>query len=417
VEKFALAAAVEVLPGLLHTSVLLFYIGLIDFLININHTVGFIMLAWVAVAVLTYFILSMLPLVFPNSPYQTPLSSFCWFVMEAAPFLWLWLSKGNESAKKRWTKIKDGMRRALESKARAPDVKALQETLRSLEEDHKSEEFLDGIPGLFENHKNAYRHSMVFRGKLEESVEPVADKLFATCTAAGLLPEGLRSQRLKACLRAIWCFSGTMDRHFGAIQKQWDEGHRVEIDSWEPLPTEGHKVENDPWGPLSTETWAVALNIPTDSDPFMELRVALRAHCVQALMAIMWTKRKWQCAPHEATELLQRQLSASSDDINRWHASGSQLQLAVAANLLFNSLPLLHELDKLERDVPKTIAKAALKVDLKAILDRIWGELDASHVPTELQARFACDVKAREAFQHTAFYPNGPWRKLFYPVD
>jgi len=34
---FAFAAAVEVLPVLLHTSVLLSYVGFIDFLLNINH--------------------------------------------------------------------------------------------------------------------------------------------------------------------------------------------------------------------------------------------------------------------------------------------------------------------------------------------------------------------------------------------
>jgi Family of unknown function (DUF6535) len=39
VEKFGLPAAVEVLPGLLHMSVLLFYVGLVDFLLTINHTV------------------------------------------------------------------------------------------------------------------------------------------------------------------------------------------------------------------------------------------------------------------------------------------------------------------------------------------------------------------------------------------
>jgi hypothetical protein len=45
VEKFGLAAAVEVLPALLHASVLLFHIGLVDFLFSINHTVAFILLA------------------------------------------------------------------------------------------------------------------------------------------------------------------------------------------------------------------------------------------------------------------------------------------------------------------------------------------------------------------------------------
>ncbi|KAH9173773.1 hypothetical protein EDB89DRAFT_1834628, partial [Lactarius sanguifluus] len=74
VEKFALGAAVEVLPVLLHTSVLIFYIGLIDFLLNINHTVAFIMLSLVALCVLVYFVLSIMPLFYHNSPYQTPVS-------------------------------------------------------------------------------------------------------------------------------------------------------------------------------------------------------------------------------------------------------------------------------------------------------------------------------------------------------
>ncbi|KAF8483321.1 hypothetical protein DFH94DRAFT_625885, partial [Russula ochroleuca] len=72
--KFALAAAVEVLPALLHTSFLLFYVGLIDFLIQINHTVAYIMVTWVAIGLLIYFIVTIAPLLYPSSPYQTPLS-------------------------------------------------------------------------------------------------------------------------------------------------------------------------------------------------------------------------------------------------------------------------------------------------------------------------------------------------------
>ncbi|KAI0268472.1 hypothetical protein BGY98DRAFT_895452, partial [Russula aff. rugulosa BPL654] len=75
VEKFGLPAAVEVLPALLHASVLLFYIGLVDFLLNINHTVAFFLLTWAAMGCLIYFILTIMPLFYPNSPYQTPLSS------------------------------------------------------------------------------------------------------------------------------------------------------------------------------------------------------------------------------------------------------------------------------------------------------------------------------------------------------
>ena len=49
IERFGLPTAVEALPGLLHISVFLFFAGLVDFLININHTVAFSLLSAVVV--------------------------------------------------------------------------------------------------------------------------------------------------------------------------------------------------------------------------------------------------------------------------------------------------------------------------------------------------------------------------------
>jgi hypothetical protein len=419
VEKFGLPAAVEVLPALLHASVLLFYIGLVDFLLNINHTVAFFLLTWAAMGCLIYFILTIMPLFYPNSPYQTPLSSLCWFVLEATPLLGFWVRRREEASRARRIKIGLGMRRALESKAtrlksldssathhdshatpkaKTPKVKttplheqahadtsALRWTLRSLDEDHELEEFLDGLPGLF--HGSSPDFSRELKLRLERSVKPVAEKLFGTCTT-GILPEGLRRQRLTACLGAIWCFSGTINLHFRAIWNQWG------------------KLTNDPWGPLSTETWAVASNMTTDSDPF----IALRAHCIQALMAVMWSKGEWQCAPSEAASLLQIQLHAFSADIDRWwHTNGNQLQLAVAANLLTKSLELL---DKLET------GGDTMKIELKTILDTICDKLDASDLPDELRARFADRAKVMEVFniRDVAGGSNGPWTKIFKPV-
>jgi len=145
----------------------------------------------------------------------------------------------------------------------------------------------------------------------------------------------------------------------------------------------------------------------TDLDPF----IALRAHCIQALMAVMWSKGEWQCAPSEAASLLQSQLHAFSADIDRWwHANGNQLQLAVAANLLTNSLELL---DKLET------GGDAMRIELKTILDTMCAELDASDLPHELRARFANRVKVIEVFniRDVVGGSNGHWTKIFKPVD
>ena len=406
VEKFALATAAQVLAGLLHTSVLLFYSGLVDFLFHENLTLGYIMLTLVAVGCLAYFILTIMPLFYPNSPYETPLTSLCWLVMEATTLLGLWFRRPNEAVRtairEHQTSIEKGMHQALELKAAgltswANAIKALEWTMVSLDGEDESVDFLDGVPGLLHGFGRHHPEGLRLKERLEALVKPVAEKLFATC-ATGFLPEKLQRQRLMACLKAIWCFYGTVDLHFRAIWEQWDRVNN-----------------NNPWGPLSTETWTVASNMTMDLDPF----IALRAHCIQALMAVMWKKGKWQCAPPEATTLLQRQLGASSFDINRWHTSGDQLQLAVAANLLSNSLPLLLELE--------TGTDTTLKMELKAILDTICGELDASDVPHELQTRFARGAEVTRVFnvqdvahrspEDAVFDLSGPWTKIFTPVD
>lgn len=404
VEKFGLAAAVEVLPALLHASVLLFYVGLVDFLINVNHTVAFCLLALVATGVLIYFILTIMPLFFHNSPYQTPLSALVWFTIEAAPLLRLWLRRRTESAqdaiRERRARIAEGMRRALEKTATVlasqVDAHALQWTLMSLDEDHELEEFLDGLPGLF--HGSMRHHTSGLKQELEHSVNPVANKLLATCTT-GLLPESIRRQRLIACLRAIWCFSSTIDRHFQAIWDQWAQ------------------ATDDPWGPLSTEAWAMAGNMTTDLNPL----TALRAHCIQALLAVMRRYDRWQCPVSEASPLLQRQLGTSAADVERYH-NGDHLQLAVAANLLFNALPLLRQLDKFE-----TGSDMSLKIEIKAILDTICRGLDTSDVPDDLRARFVDGNEVMKVFsvrdvprssrRRAAFDVHGPWTKIFTPVE
>ena len=412
-EKFALAETVEVLAALLHLSVFLFYLGLTDFLMNDNIVIGYIMLACFVIGCLTYLILTFMPIFYPNSPYKTPLSSLRWLSMEAMPLLGPWFrqreSRNNVQRKdsEHQTNIGKSMRQALEKKATTltswtDTIKALRWTLTSLDREDEFMVFLDGIPELFQGfdlRKGSDRHhSKVLERSLESLVEPAAKKLLVTCTT-GFLPEEIQRQRLMACLRAIWFFSSTIDLHFQAIWGQWD------------------RVKNEAWGPLSTETWTVASNMTMNPDPF----TALRAHFIQALMAVMWKKDKWQCTLPEATALLQRQLGASSFNINRWHTSGDQLPLAVSANLLSHSLPILRELDNLKSGADTT---RTLKKQLKEILDTICGELDASDVPHELQTRFAKRAEVMQVFDvagsthgRAAFDLNGPWTKIFTPVD
>jgi hypothetical protein len=229
-------------------------------------------------------------------------------------------------------------------------------------------------------------------------VGPDIEQLFMTCIPRSL-PEEIRIQRLWTCLGAIWwhwCFPSTIERHFRAICDQWIQ------------PT------NDLWGLLSKETWIAAARMTTDSNPL----TAIRAHCIQALVAVMWRKGKWACLPAEASSLLQNQLGASSVDIDKWYENEDHLQLVVAANLLSNVLPLLRKLETANGP------DVSFKNEIKAILNMICDELVASDIPDELRARFANGHEVMEVFgvqrhfrRRPAIDTQGSWTKIFTPIE
>ena len=121
-------------------------------------------------------------------------------------------------------------------------------------------------------------------------------------------------------------------------------------------------------------------------------------------MAVMWKEEekenevKFKFPLGEPTltgpEYLRCQLSISADVIHGWDANGDQLKLAVAANLLNESLPLLCK--------PETRVDAAKhRVELKEILDKIFHGLDEFNVPRGLQARFVDRAKSERVFPLT----------------
>ncbi|KAI0258379.1 hypothetical protein BC834DRAFT_911664 [Gloeopeniophorella convolvens] len=78
VSRFQVSKALEVMPLLLHIAVFLFFIGLIGFALPIHRGVGFTILAVVLCIALVYMAITALPLMYLNSPYQTPLTPFIW---------------------------------------------------------------------------------------------------------------------------------------------------------------------------------------------------------------------------------------------------------------------------------------------------------------------------------------------------
>ncbi|KAJ7143670.1 hypothetical protein C8R46DRAFT_919548, partial [Mycena filopes] len=77
-KRFNMHLVVEVVPLLLHMSLVLFFAGLIAFLLPIHAAIMGVAAALLGIIVVMYCYLTILPLLSFDSPYRTPLSSVLW---------------------------------------------------------------------------------------------------------------------------------------------------------------------------------------------------------------------------------------------------------------------------------------------------------------------------------------------------
>ena len=173
--RFGIFGFVEVLPLLLLLSVLLFFAGLVVFAFRGNHVVAYFTLAIVGFFTLSYIALTLMPLVFHDCPYQTPLTSVLWFFVQLSTrSFFSVLYHGAKLFPNRRSAFRDSIaksfrqRQKYETKSLSRNIisklktstgyfpidttkRVLTRTLHWLNEDHELEEFVAGIPGLYES--------------------------------------------------------------------------------------------------------------------------------------------------------------------------------------------------------------------------------------------------------------------------
>jgi len=72
----------EAVPGVLHVSVFLFFVGLVDFVLKINTTVGLTTAAPIGICGLFYIFTTFAPVIYPQSPYQNSFSGLMWYLFQ-----------------------------------------------------------------------------------------------------------------------------------------------------------------------------------------------------------------------------------------------------------------------------------------------------------------------------------------------
>ncbi|KAJ7645951.1 hypothetical protein DFH06DRAFT_1050572, partial [Mycena polygramma] len=79
-KRFNMHILVDLVPFLLHMSLVLFFTGLVAFLLPISGAVTAVSIALLGIVVAVYSSLTILPLIYFDCPYRTPLSAVLWRV-------------------------------------------------------------------------------------------------------------------------------------------------------------------------------------------------------------------------------------------------------------------------------------------------------------------------------------------------
>lgn len=204
---------VDSIPTLLHASVFLFFIGLVEFLFPINHAIAYTVLSVVAICVSLYAAITVLPTIHHNSPYRTPLSKICWHILQTLGLLRFTDTMG------RYMRITGDMVESCEMFATHDlpgryerDLRALYWTMKSLTEASELEPFVEGISDVLSDKyiESSEGQSPCMSKTMQDLLlDPRINllarivKLLLTCLKSGGLGKSQRSKRAIACMNAI----------------------------------------------------------------------------------------------------------------------------------------------------------------------------------------------------------------------
>ena len=244
VDKLYLPWAVELLPALLHCSLLLFFVGLVIFLFNIHHTVFTVVVWWVELLTSAYICITFMPIFRQDSPYYTPLTLSVWYLVSS--FLYIlfgllsWFERFHFYNYDTWIRfvhfkvlylrrVLSGVIKAAEETAQGLgygiDGRALMWTFGFLDEDVDLERFFAAIPGFCK--------SKFVVDPLGAFIKPNDTKLSSTLIQFmdHTLSSNLISESVKQSRIAI----GRMTVDATSLSASWQILDRVLLGTWNEL--------------------------------------------------------------------------------------------------------------------------------------------------------------------------------------
>jgi hypothetical protein len=384
--------------------VFLFFAGLVDFLININHTIAFSLLSAVAVLASAYFLCTVLPLIYPNSPYRTPLTNLLWVSQQTVLLITLdltrrvvrfiyehtgmviwklygWLIFKRDEYSRHLAQGLSHSRQAIALKQPAEmDSRALSWALDALDEDHELEQFVTAIPGYYRSTTvqppDVALEHLVHHEGLDSPLEArILDLLCPRGTAPEVPPTSeVERKRRVVCLEALYCLPGAVTRHLRAA-------------TLEPV-----LFASDPLF-ASSEAWAAAVSMAQDTT---NRDLAFSGHCVAAVLVAVWRHgfAATPGPPGGGTGALAEHLDVPEGVVQAWMRRADSVLLASLIHLLQHTLEDLRERDAADllpvgMHVPPEMERVALQYHLLYTTLGFANKFSPAGAARELQDAFA----------------------------
>ncbi|KAF8260913.1 hypothetical protein EI94DRAFT_1811086 [Lactarius quietus] len=152
VERWHMPRVARFVPGLVHISLLLFFLGLGDTLLATYTTVGVTTIIPIAICGFPYVLSIFAPVINPQYPFRNPFTSLIWYLKQKAdPRRYLDRASGG-SLKAVSSNLSEGqMQLAMEEGdgRKDRDVRAIRWLIHNRTEDDEMESFVMAIPGAF----------------------------------------------------------------------------------------------------------------------------------------------------------------------------------------------------------------------------------------------------------------------------
>ncbi|KAK6974121.1 hypothetical protein R3P38DRAFT_3134094, partial [Favolaschia claudopus] len=212
-KRYKMHAVVDLIPFLLHASLVLFFAGLVAFLAPVNHDAMILSIILLAVLLFAYAALTVFPLLYHDSPYKTPLSAGLWRIVQH-------FRTFDPAAKvsRPSSSMVDAMNETAICSSPHRDERdrsALGWTVKSLSNDVELEPFLEGIPNAL--HSSGPRgRRRAYDKQIEILVQDSkvqllkrAESFLRDCDSILLKPE-TRNRRHITALKALWAIAATL---------------------------------------------------------------------------------------------------------------------------------------------------------------------------------------------------------------